>query len=719
MVNIFRSKTFTRISIIIVSLISFTYWYGYMHLSKKSIPKDQYNNSHVEGVKLSRHQDLRGVIGSLNQRHQYGEYLSEATYYIAKNKGKRFLSDNIAYPTWLRYVNNNKISLSSMPLLPIWSDDFIFGFSNKSTFKILEKNILLESGVIPKDVFIGRTAILKNENENEDVYTTITDIDNLGNITVKGYVPYGFFPTSIRIPSGKKQSGHMMFESDSMGWIRGGKFTLDSTGYTYAIRPISSLNLSNMILENGDTLSWDGTDGNYSAKILSVYNLNNTYIVKLDKKFPPYFDFRKNIINVTRQNNKDNKQEMILNIDTDLINDDFFFGKNRNTSFVVYSTGDITPGNIVVGEGTKEPLYVSKVVKGSNVITVDLFRSAVINECLNLNPEGSYDSCIRNLDLSKFEYTNAKWAKENLTANKKYDDFGPWEMWNRGGDLSIQYATNIVKHAENPPPSKDKDTLSSDAQSSHNGLIWEIYPGSLLNIFYGTNNPAPTEMLIHVLGREARDKYYSSFTQIKPEYISFAKPERFTPWLLNWHWPFFRNIVNNYDLVVDKNEFSLWHITNKNKWDTLGPVKLKLQGDFNINKQISLNISKAEAKSCDIKLVTAVVKYDIKNPISHIPLVGKLSRYLLEIEGTGLPSNLPVSLPWSENTFSFPIFYRDGFNPVITPRTLSNFLDLTSMSIKEITLYQENADANNIYRLYYDYPVIGDAAKFECDNIRH
>lgn len=719
MINILRNKVFTRALIIILSLISLAYWYGYMSLSKRSIPKDQYNLSHVEGVRLSKHQDLRGVIGSLNQRHQYGEYLSEASYYISRETGQRYLPDNISFPTWLRYVNNDKASLSTVPLVPIWNQDYILGFSNKSTFKILEKNILFQPGEPLKNVFVGKTAILKND--YADFYTTITDIDGSGNITVQGYIPFNFFPKSILIPSGKKKNKHMMFESDTMGWIRGGRFTLDPTGYTYVIRPVPSLSLSKTTLEDGDTLSWDGINGPTSTRIESVYGFNNTYIVKLDKKLPPYFDFRKNIITVTRNKDDFDKQEMLLNVDTHEINEKFFLGKKRNISFVVSSINDIAPGSVVVAEGNNVPLYVSMVAKDSNVITIDLFKSAVIKECLSTKSKQSYDSCLYNIDLSKFEYTNVKWAKENLANDKNFDGFGPWEMWNKGGALNIQYATNIVKRIDIPAEnSKNENTIASKPpQKSLNGLIWEIYPGSLLNIFYGTHNPAPTEMLIHVLGREARDKYYSSFVKTKPEYISFAKPERFTPWLLNWHWPFFRNMINNYDLAVDKSEFSLWHLNNNNKWDDFGPEQLKMQGDFSVNKPIDLDISKSKTQSCDIKLMTAVVKYDIKNPISSLPLIGKLTRYLIEIENTGLPSNMPVSLPWSEHTFSFPIFYREGFNPTITPRTLSNFLNLTSLTIKEITLYQENVDAKNIYSLYYDYPAVGAAARYECNDRKH
>ncbi|MCC8375628.1 hypothetical protein CKY10_14200 [Photorhabdus sp. HUG-39] len=718
MINILRNKVFIRVFILFVSILSFSYWFAYMNLAKKSIPIDKYSQSYMEGVKLSKYHDLRGIVGSLNQMHQYSDYLSEASYYISKTTNKRFLPENIIYPNWLRYVNNDKPVLSSASILPVWSDDFILGFYNKTTFKISENNIQLETGALPKNVIVGKTAILRNDDAN--FYVTITDIGDSGSITVQGYIPYDFFPKSILIPSGVKKNKKMMFETDSMGWVRGGRFSLDPTGHTNVIRHLPSLGLSKTVLETGDSLSWEGMNGVNTAKIVSVNNFNGTFIVKLDKKFPPYFDFRKTIINVTRKKNNDEKQEMVFNVDTDLINDEFFLGKKRKTSFVVYSSNDITPGSIVVAEGTNSPLFVSNVSKNDNIVTIDLFNSAIVKKCLRIVSKENYNNCMQKLESSKLESGDLKWAMHNLMKSEKRDVFGPLELWNRGGDLKLQFVSDKNKEITKPAlvtSTKNNDTSNPGVAS--NGLIWEIYPGSLLNIFYSSYNPAPTEMLIHVLGREARDQYYSSFVRIKPEYISFAKPERFTPWILNWHWPFFRNMINNYDLAVNKSEFSLWHINNNNNWDTFGPVHLKLQGDFPINKSIQLYISNNQSSSCDIKLMTAVVKYEIKNPMSSIPLMGKLPRHLLEIENTGLPSNLPVSLPWSENTFSFPIFYRDGFKPVITPRILANFLNLTSMNIKEITLYEENVDNHNIYNLYYDYPAVGDAAKYNCKETVH
>ncbi len=133
----------------------------------------------------------------------------------------------------------------------------------------------------------------------------------------------------------------------------------------------------------------------------------------------------------------------------------------------------------------------------------------------------------------------------------------------------------------------------------------------MVNVLYHKKNPAPLELLIHALSRKDRENYYKTFGSVAPDYFNFAKPRQFTPWLVNWHWPLFKQVLEHYKLQYSNPDFSFWkrdsatdyRETDSQQISTSLPVKLP---------------SLEAADSCAYTLREVVISYDVTNSVSYI-----------------------------------------------------------------------------------------------------
>lgn len=683
---------------VLLAVLALAYWGGKYNLAKEALPVENYSLDTLEGVHLGIYQDVRGVRGSLNMQHEFANYLESSTSYIATQTNSRFFNLGRDIPEWGNLLTN----IEEFQLLPLSNSQFMLGFNRLTKFKIN----LSKDSLPAVNSLVGLDVVLSDSTEVE-YFGSIAAIEG-EEISVNGYFPHSFYPKTLKVlNAGTPLTFKYMVESNMLGWVRGGVFQYDQTGNTMLLIPLPGQDANLLQIRKGDEIILAG------GKILNVdrtFNLDYyTFVHIKDGGFVPYEDSRKNIVQIIR-NRTSPKRQVVFSID-EVTNDKYFLGKQRSFDFVLESSGaSVNENSLLAYEAGEFPYYVSK-VRG-NVITIDLLRSFAFRLC----EKNELSTCLQNLvsmeniayAASSYQSVNQflKYQPEELRPSL-FEESGPkldmYESFRRGGSIKL-YTDLSSPHID----SKFKKIEFPEDIVLEKG-IWEIYPGSLLNVYYSSYNPAPTEMLIHVLGKNARDNYYESFFQSKPNLVSFAKPERFTPWLINWHWPVFKYLIRHYKIAVDTNEFSLLRKKDIN-W-TNSDKYIYLAATF----PISLPPPSGDLSKCNIALYSVKVKFDTINKIERLPLFGKTTRYFINIKNTGFASSIPVSLPWSENEFEFPVFFLANQTPSLDVSVVANLLDGTTIDVKSVEYFEEKNISQDMIRAFkFDYPGVADSFNKTC-----
>lgn len=689
---------------LIVSIAFFAsyYWYLKFNLSAAALPVERYSTDKVEGVYLSKFQDLRGVAGSLNMQHDFATYLEEATSYIARTTESENSLFNAGYdvPNWIgRNFNTTNV-------LPLFDDDFFLGFNRTTRFK-LNVNPSIE---------LSLTEILEREvelsNEDEIKYRGVVKKINNDEIEIEGYFPNYFFPNVLKVLNqGVPLSKRYMIESNTLGWIRGGVLSTSSGKQVLMIIPMPGDRAPSPDIRKGDVIHFPVIEE--PIAITRVFNVGRNSFVELEQRINPYFDVRENIIVIERYKSEPIRQSLfdIANV-TD---EHFLFGKQRVIS-VKTAEKLLTNDNVIATNAYHAPLIVNS-TNDENLLNIDLLKSLVFQSCLietsnkvvcsdkvaQLNFE-TYENISKELAaefLHSGEFLKTKANIDNAVGFENFTQLDMFEVFNLGGNVKI-YSTSESRVNEN---------LNNAIVHKDIGDIWEIYPGSMLNVYYSTHNPAPTELMIHVLGKEAREEYYAAFLKQRPRFVSFAKPERFAPWLINWHWPFFLDLLHNYKQVVSTNEFGLFEIS----------PQLNTQYTANnfipVSKDFPVKFESENTERCEFGVKTVRVEYQINNPMGKLPVFGRAPRFLLNISNNGFASNMPVSLPWSEESFEFPIFYVKGSSAEVQVEKQSDLFNMANIEIKAISYRDENIAQDKIQDLIFDYPNLKPSFIENCKGI--
>ncbi|MBO9493568.1 hypothetical protein J7438_05640 [Thalassotalea sp. G20_0] len=683
-------RTFKKkVNLFLFYFLPFTsvlFWAYYSSVNNHNINKIEYSNNAFEGVYLSNFYDFHISSGSFDIKHQYSKFLELSTNAIARDFGGSFFTSG--YSDSMR-AENGGFFTKSAKLDTVISSDFFLGLNRKFRFKTVggDKFALSE--------FVGRDLKLEDIN-GEYYYGTLLNVD--GNVLeISALLPpftaikHLIFPKIIK---DQIKPFTMMLNQDQMGVVRGGLVQViepkaESQGFHLRHLPFHN----KINIEKNYTLLVGGKE----LKIDQVIRVNDKeFIVTHDSSsfIEPYFDTRKNIVKVIPSIQK-NQRETVIDVDTSF-DDGFFYGRNSNYDISLKSAKYLMPKKRIKLDNDDIEYFVSDVDYNRNVITVDVTKSF----CLNLKHIVNMEMSVQLRDkFMQSEFESEKTCLEkifNLSSilkegfYKQYYDFisesklNGESLWKRGGAeiLSLGEAVlnkNEVKQGNNSGYAKDFS-------------IWEIYPGSLLNLYYYKENPAPTEMMIHVLGKESRLEYYSSFRNSGVDYVAFAKPERFTQWLINWHWPFFRELVHKYQPILDLDEFSLWKIEKKKDAEKKRSEYLLLDGRTLISK------------SHDIELYTVRIDYEIEMPFGFIPLLGKSTRFL--INKTGALNEMPVSIPWYESSFEFPVVVKDGRPVELSIRKLSDFIGGSNIKVNNIYYKVEDVDKEKIIKLFFDSPSV-------------
>lgn len=678
-----------RILISLLLSASSIYWVFYFYDAITSLDEGLYAENKFDSVRLNKYHSYYGVKGSWNIQHQYSPYLAQATKVISKDHGTKFFVDDDFNA--LKY-NINVDRFKRTKLDANINNDFILGLQH--SFKLKSPlNIDANWGAV-----VGRFATLSGRSGSSYI-GYITKVTN-EYLEVRAPLPMGETIGSVKLPAVVKgsQSFEVLLDSERMGLVRGGvanQFVNDSGKYlyirTFSERDSQKLIQGNRVIEiNGKTF--------FIKDLISLGMRDFLILIDGEKKFQPYIDSRKNIITI-KINSELSERELEFKI-PNLTDENYIFGLDRKYKIKLKSTEGALRGGEIAFETSPKLFSVENVE--NDVVTLDIFnlvRNYISDKfscnspapANNLRAECQF-GILTGKSLSNIELAilrdNYNELFNNLSSPMEMG-LSPFNTWLNGGDIDVWY------EAKMPFVEAKPIELTTKRNVDDNFKIWEIYPGSILNLYYRKVNPAPVEMLIHVLGKDARDAYYDSFIKTKPEYVSFAKPERFTPWLLNWHWAFFREMVNHYDAVVDLDEFSLWKRTE------LANNSAMVNTRFS-SKKLPFAVTLGGHNNDDgYKLYTVTLNYKIENPLINVPLLGKSARYF--ITSNASVTTLPVSIPWSENKWIFPVVVKGRENVTFDVLEMSDFLGSSNINVESIVVNEENVPQSNIIKMFLDY----------------
>lgn len=189
------------------------------------------------------------------------------------------------------------------------------------------------------------------------------------------------------------------------------------------------------------------------------------------------------------------------------------------------------------------------------------------------------------------------------------------------------------------------------AESSTSTFIWSTYSG-LAASHYGLFQPGD-DFIIHALGPTRRPHYVESFRAAQPTYVETLRRAWFTyeDWLRFEHWDFYEDILQNYQVIL-VTEHSIWWRRNPGGWRTENqdcqPVELDPDG-----RGASIP-DRFRAPGAEVSVVSAEVRYRIRNPWQAAPFFSNLPRFLVDSEGAF--GSGPVSLPPYMSSWRFPVF---------------------------------------------------------------
>jgi hypothetical protein len=189
-------------------------------------------------------------------------------------------------------------------------------------------------------------------------------------------------------------------------------------------------------------------------------------------------------------------------------------------------------------------------------------------------------------------------------------------------------------------------------------VIWNTY-ASEIESRYGIHHPA-TDYIIHAIGPTGREEYLEAFRRSQPDYVVLCKPDMtFEQWLQNATWPFYEEVLLNYEPLLYGCAGVLWRRAAA-PWRSPDPTAGRVTRDPDSPEHFT--IEPPPGYPPDTPMVVEI-EYQIRNPLGWVPVIGALPRHLLL--GTGHVYSTPVSLPPYRTSWTFPVFPLPGQTPVL------------------------------------------------------
>lgn len=676
----------------------------------------KFSSNTFSGVHLSRDTDARAPNGRISGTNAYASFLAEATALVSSVRGGNVFFDQE------RYLDSEAVSglpLIRAHILPISSGNQFFGIQARTKLKL--------SRVVGS--FKGlknRWAYLINRS-NHRYLVYLEGIDDESVASVRGDLPFGFIPTEIYITPIVKQSQPAFFQlyTDLTHVVRGGVVTASRPTVMLRNLPyIAKIPFSqrfSYLPVVGDIITFHSGE---HRTVMSVTHIEGALFVELDSAIAPYMFSNNDIVTIKQSKQEsEGKSKIIVSQVTD---EDFFLGRERYLRI----NADLkmnTPhqGDYVSGDHGGAQYYIASANESG--MTLDLFQSKRLELCKKIRAESSkfsftlavsdglIDSALNKsiiaCDLGTAGYEVVTKLFTAISDGRSIDNkiiklfdriddnermVSLSEIYNRALDMELVYT---CKSCGKNVQLNERYAMPHVAGQ---GDVWETYPGSMLNIYYGSLNPAPQELLIHALGSELSAAYYKRFSVVQPSFVALANPRQFTPWLYNWHWPYFELLLLNYNNYYLNSDFSIWYRPDagwrelNSKWDGF----INLEGNLNEPEQeVNLPIIVGDGLS----LYTVEVEYEVKNQLSSLPVIGTSPRLLIYASGTGadFPARPPVSLPLKDKRFTFPLIIKGAeSNPKLKVKLIDPFSIGASYEIKTVKWRRVAVDSSKIEALF-------------------
>ena len=706
------SSIIMNLVVIILSFITAFFWVFYATSILDSLKEDDYSRNQLLGSRLSLVTDLRALYGTRMSSNGYAYFLSHAIQTIGEKPFTQPFVLESQLPRWMWNLDGIE---RAHRIAPRTDDLLTFGVQSTVTFSLAP----IES--FPERL-ISQWVLLVGDSGTE-IPALVVD-GSPTHITVRGNIPPWFFANEIvsSASSGRlDEAVDFVMTSSLAASVRGGLVS-DPNKQTLHLWHAPWTRFQNAFHPRpGDQIEFSDRS---RASIATVHEFDRRYLVTLeDPSFRPYFDNRSDVVTLRRRT-QGFGFPISLRVNT-ASNSDFLNGRERYHRVALGNRESLKPGTILAVPRAESAYVISRI--DEDVVTLDLRRSFALQLCLAATRESN-----KRVQLAEEEIMSS-WSRKNCFDENsppiRYlsDEIGNWHMLPQQKKYLITDIFQSTSHltwtelwskslfmdmVSKGVPTADQESGSVPRFRNEDELIWEIYPGSMLNIYYGEINPAPINLMIHVLGAEDRANYYNKFAEEKPEFFVFAKPHAHTPWIVNWHWPVFENVLLNYEETFSNVDFSLWR-RRDDEWRIGSEEGVVVEAPT-----LPLTVPELFADpidACRLRVARVSVDYEIDNPWGFLPLVGRSDRMLITAEdtGIGLPPRTPASLPPESGRFSFPIVYRAGAQPRLVYDQFSPFGRFADLKILRIHFTPLEADQAAVRGLFLEndpFKALADAA---------
>lgn len=216
--------------------------------------------------------------------------------------------------------------------------------------------------------------------------------------------------------------------------------------------------------------------------------------------------------------------------------------------------------------------------------------------------------------------------------------------------------------------------------------MWSMYT-SVYDTTFGNHINASSggeDYIIHALGDESRAAYQNDFLTTKPHYVLTLKPSYFDfeEWLWHSHWPIYKEIFTNYNLVAENASNYLWERKPDPQKQTRPafPIKTTATG-------FSLPANRTNRPA----IYSVDINYTAR---TAIPLTSRLPRYFIKINTHYEAQKYRISLPSHKTTWSFPVIVMPGEDTIeleaFTDGIIPADLTINSASYTQISIENNN-----------------------------
>lgn len=236
------------------------------------------------------------------------------------------------------------------------------------------------------------------------------------------------------------------------------------------------------------------------------------------------------------------------------------------------------------------------------------------------------------------------------------------------------------------------DILSPSINKS--ATTWSTYRG-LYESQWGLSSPMPggEDYIIHALGKQRRETYEKTFNTTQPDQVITLSALYFPyeEWLWTRHWPIYRTLFTEYDIIAENPSHLLWKRragvnTQQPEWTTLKYAESYPLPANNTDQP---------------RLYEVSIDYTAS---SGLPanIMSKVPRYIIDINGSkGLRNH--ISLPSYEKKWLFPVVIMPGENSVNLTAKADGIIPTAKLSIASIKYRELPITQTNKYLLIQNY----------------